>query len=285
MKRFYEGIDGDIGLALKEQVRDLWTYNSAAFEENDLTLSETAFVLREGLTIPGKKIRNHEEVCRHAKAIEMLYGMLDLESMSENEFFELHKAIQIRRITDNDSPAGAWRKSKNGAYEFDGKACRAFKYYTAPEDIPFLMGRWISSFNKVYDYAKSVADALKTHAFLHMSFARIHPFYDGNGKMARLISNIPLLKIGQPPVIISNGRRDEYARIMRGYELAVGAPSKNHPDLLPPHPATGEFLSLVSEEWKHSIRLVQRARKEQEKRKRIVIPPSVRRTDGMRITP
>ncbi|MEX3727434.1 Fic family protein [Bilophila wadsworthia] len=37
---------------------------------------------------------------------------------------------------------------------------------------------------------------------LHIPFVHIHPFADGNGRLARLISNLPLLRAGLPPIII-----------------------------------------------------------------------------------
>ncbi|KAL4079200.1 fido domain-containing protein [Scleroderma citrinum] len=50
-----------------------------------------------------------------------------------------------------------------------------------------------------------------TAAWLHVTFTRCHPFDDGNGRMARLISSIPLLRFGFPPLCITpTGRRVYY---------------------------------------------------------------------------
>jgi hypothetical protein len=53
------------------------------------------------------------------------------------------------------------------------------------------------------------ADYLVKMALIHYQFESIHPFYDGNGRIARLISNLPCLKAGYPPIVIdpSNSMR------------------------------------------------------------------------------
>jgi len=285
MKTFFDGLDEDIRLKLKEQLRDLWTHTSTAIEGNSLTLGETAFVLKEGLTVSGKPLKDHQEVTGHARAIEIIYGMLDKGNISEKDLFHLHAAVQVQSIIDIYKPVGAWKNEENGTYAVDEEGRQIFKYYAAPEDVPFLMGNWISLFNRLYKGAKSDSEPIRAYVDLHMSFTRIHPFYDGNGRLARLVSNLPLLKAGQPPVIISNERRYKYIKILSAYDLAVGVPSRKHPDLLPPHPKIEEFASLVSEEWKNSIRLVENARIEQNKRINIRKPVAGSGSKGMKITP
>ncbi|WP_394803528.1 Fic family protein [Niabella hibiscisoli] len=41
-------------------------------------------------------------------------------------------------------------------------------------------------------------------AMLHYKFVRIHPFDDGNGRLARLLLNYVLLKNGYTPVVIKS---------------------------------------------------------------------------------
>ncbi|MEQ7050901.1 hypothetical protein ABN764_09605 [Paenibacillaceae sp. P-4] len=61
---------------LEEVYRVEWTYNSNAIEGNTLTLLETKLVLEQGLTIGGKKLREHFEVINHAEAIAYIQELL-----------------------------------------------------------------------------------------------------------------------------------------------------------------------------------------------------------------
>lgn len=54
-------------------------------------------------------------------------------------------------------------------------------------------------------------------AWLHHSLINIHPFEDGNGRVTRLISSIPLLLANYPPICISLENKDKY------YEALVDA--------------------------------------------------------------
>ena len=91
----FAGLDADIRTSLAGQLRDLWTHGSTALEGNSLTLGETSFVLREGLTVTGKPLKDHNEVVGHAKALDLMAGMLDEgKRIVAADLFALHKAVQ-----------------------------------------------------------------------------------------------------------------------------------------------------------------------------------------------
>ena len=101
------GLDADIRRALLCQIRDLWTHGSTALEGNSLTLGETKFVIKEGLRVSGKPLKDHQEVVGHARAIDLIYGSLDGE-LTEARLFDLHRAVQAAVVLDIDSLIGAW---------------------------------------------------------------------------------------------------------------------------------------------------------------------------------
>jgi Fic family protein len=68
----------------------------------------------------------------------------------------------------------------------------------------------------------NVDDAPPWYAAIHAAVAHIHPFWDGNGRIARLIANLPLLQSGLPPVVIPKERRREYIQLLAEYELGCG---------------------------------------------------------------
>ena len=115
--KFLDNLDNDIKQNLLAQLRNLWTHSSTAIEGNTLTLGETAFVIEEGLTVSGKPLKDHQEVVGHAKAIDIVYGMvINNEPIDKEDLFRLHKAIQKEQVSDIYKPVGAWKAEPNGTY-------------------------------------------------------------------------------------------------------------------------------------------------------------------------
>lgn len=263
---FLKDLDNDIRDALLAQLRNLWTHTSTAIEGNTLTLGETAFVLEEGLTISGKPLKDHEEVVGHAKAIDLVYDFIRRESqLTEKDLFDLHKAVQTERVVDVYKPVGAWKVESNSTVIVSGNDQIIFEY-APPKDVPELMQDWLALFQKTCK--ENVANkevALTAYAYLHVSFVRIHPFWDGNGRMARLIANVPVIMAGYPPVIIPKERRQEYIEALSEYHLAVGTVTAQS-ELLPDVAKLDRFRRLCDESWSESIKLVDNARRKQQER-------------------
>lgn len=268
MLNFLNGLDQDLQKALLTQLRNLWTHTSTAIEGNTLTLGETAFVIEEGLTISGKPLKDHEEVVGHARAIDLLYELLeDDKPISEQWLFDLHRAVQTVVVIDIYKPLGAWKREPNSTVGVVDEKQVIFEY-APPDDVPFLMESWFALYReleqslKPYDSKK----ALSAYVKLHVSFVRIHPFFDGNGRMARLLANIPVLKSGLPPVIIPKEGRKQYIDALSAYHFSVGR-IKAGDKLLPNQDALQPFTSFCEQAWQESLALVEEVRKKQRERR------------------
>jgi len=263
---FLKNLDNDIREALLVQLRNLWTHTSTAIEGNTLTLGETAFVLEEGLTISGKPLKDHEEVVGHARAIDLIYDLIRRESdLTEKDLFDLHNAMQTERIIDVYKPVGAWKVEPNSTVIVSGDDQIIFEF-ASPKDIPELMQGWLTLFqNNCKEKALNREEALTAYVFLHISFVRIHPFWDGNGRIARLIANVPVIRAGFPPIIIPKERRQEYIEALSEYHLAVGTVTARS-ELLPDVDKLDRFKRFCAESWSESIKLVDEAHKKQKER-------------------
>ena len=256
----YENLPSDIRDSLIKQFTALWTYGSTGIEGNTLTLGETVKVLELGLTISGKPLKDHEEAYGHAKAVELIYDLIQKEKISADDLFNLHRCVMQKSPIDSLRPIGNWKRDYNGTTGVrDGKP--VYMEYARPDDTPKLMARWIKEFNRKLRSATSATKAVNVYAWTHLSFVRVHPFFDGNGRIARLIANLPLLKCGWPPLLIALARRAEYIDLLWNYETAVGVIKTDNP-LLPLSPALASFKILLREEWRESLRLVEEARKQ-----------------------
>lgn len=267
MLDFLKNIDKDLQQALLTQLRNLWTHTSTAIEGNTLTLGETAFVLAEGLTVSGKPLKDHQEVVGHARAIDLVYELVkDGVNFTEANLFDLHKAVQTQAVIDVYKPVGAWKKEPNSTVGVvDGK--QVVFEYAPPTDVPPLMAEWFGLYHETLGNVApdDRVKALDAYVRLHVSFVRIHPFFDGNGRLARLIANIPVLKAGLPPVIIPKEQRKAYIDALSEYHHAAGQIRKQA-DLLPRPESLEPFAAFCKQAWGASISLVDEIRQIQRKR-------------------
>jgi Fic family protein len=268
MLDFLKGLDNDLRKALLIQLRNLWTHTSTAIEGNTLTLGETEFVLEEGLTVAGKPLKDHQEVVGHARAIDLIYECLQQgKEFSEADLFALHRAVQTEVIVDVYQPVGAWKKEPNSTAGVIGDKQVIFEY-APPADVPGLMADWFRLYSGL---CRSVTpgereQALTAYVHLHVAFVRVHPFFDGNGRLARLVSNLPVLMAGLPPIIIPRESRKAYIDTLSEYHYAVGRILAGGA-LLPEPDKLRPFAAFCRKAWRASIALVDEARKKQQTRK------------------
>jgi Fic family protein len=262
----FRGLDADLRAALLAQIRDLWTHTSTALEGNTLTLGETKFVIEEGLTVSGKPLKDHQEVMGHARAIELIYQGLD-GAVTESHLFELHRAVQSEIVTDIYKPYGAWKLEPNGTYAVTEEGRQTFIEYASPEDVPALMTEWLAELNRLATECLSEMDAVDAYARLHLGFVHVHPFWDGNGRMARLLSNIPVLRSGHLPVVIDVRDRKAYIDILAQYELASGQLTAET-GVWPAEAQEAPFRAFCQRSYQATRHLVDQASEQQARRNR-----------------
>lgn len=267
MHYLFDNIDHDLAKILQIQLRDFWTYNSTAIEGNSLALGETAFVLQEGLAVGGKPLKDHLAVVGHAKAIDLIYDLAQNNTLfTEKELFRLCRMVQAEQVSDVHGPAGGWKKEPNSTVGMvDGKPV-AFEFAT-PADVPSLMTSWFDLYHEL-DRGLVPEDngrAMLSHVALHASFVRIHPFSDGNGRLARLVANLPVIRSGLPPVIIPRQQRKEYMDILAAYHFHTGR-IKAGDELVPDLDALKPFTGLCEQAWEKSFRIVENIREKQRER-------------------
>lgn len=262
MLKFLENLDRDIQQSLLNQIRDLWTHTSTALEGNTLTLGETKFLIEEGLTISGKPLKDHQEIIGHAKAIDLIYQQLD-KPVTKDFLFNLHKAVQTEIVADIYKPNGAWKVEPNGTYTVTREGKQQFLEYAAPADVPVLMSEIIDTINNTGTL--TLDSAPETYAKIHMGIAHCHPFWDGNGRIARLVANIPLLKSGLPPIVIPRTSRKEYIETLADYQLSVGQIS-NKTTVWPDTKKLHAFTNFCSQVYQATLELIENAKQQQIKR-------------------
>ncbi len=209
--------------ALDEQVGNMWVhgeldpslliemykrvkldelYHSNKIEGNSLTFGETAEVIESHKEIPGKSLKDQQEARNLSAALDYVHeiGMDNSIALTQITLRRIHSLI----LNELQADAGIYRTTQ---IEITGSR------FSPPEafQVPAMM-------TELSDYAKQVTSpgwaygdspvfcAAAAHAWL----AQIHPFTDGNGRAARALMNLILMRRGYPPCIITEDDRPRY---------------------------------------------------------------------------
>jgi len=232
-----------------------WTYTSNALEGNTLSLADTQFIIEYGLTIKGKSIQEHNEVIGHVRAVDLVYELLKKDMLEKSDIFNLHKAVQTQVVMDIYSPIGNWKNEANGRY-VKKEETLVYLAYPKPEDIEHLMQLWLIDFN-AQSRLKNERQAIDAYTQLHLAFTSIHPFFDGNGRMARLLANIPLLKNGFLPIVVNNQDRQDYLQALSKYDLSVPELNQKTTRLLIENPAFERLKNFFEKQYENTKKLVE----------------------------
>lgn len=247
---FLAGLDRDLRAGLAAEMRAQWTHHSTALEGNTLTLVDTAFVLQEGLTVSGKPLKDHQEVIGHARAIDLLYALINQHRAVEaDDLHALHRSVQTEVVVDIYNPTGRWKVDPNGTTALLTMGQQCWHDYAQPEHVPALMATWLQRFNEL---RQMNGDLLDAYTDIHLGFTTIHPYADGNGRLARLVANLPVIAGGEPPVLVPLERRRDYITLMGDWSISRGAPMPG--DILVPYTEQRQRLRNFFEEVAHSAR-------------------------------
>lgn len=172
-------------------------FNTNAIEGSSLSLEDTDSALL------GKNVKADKKDILAAKNMKKCIDFLFRERGDINEklVLKLHK-IEMNGIMYD---AGQYRN-------VDVRVGQ----YICPrhEDVPKLMKRFFEWYNTV----KNIIHQFELAALVHLKFVRIHPFRDGNGRMARLLMNFVLLKHGYPLLNIFNAEKLLYYLVLRSVD-------------------------------------------------------------------
>lgn len=207
-------LSGSAVRRLNEQLAVEWIYNSNAIEGNTLTLRETKFILETGLTIGGKSLREHFEVINHKGAIQYVEGLASGEDLiTPFHVCQVHRLV-LSQIDDDN--AGQFR---NLPVRIAGASHQPPEAWKIP-DLITEWGDWL--------YGSGLArHPVERAALAQHRLVAIHPFLDGNGRTARLVMNLLLMRDGYPPTIILRINRRQYYHVLAQADQGREAPLVN----------------------------------------------------------
>jgi len=170
------------------------TYTSNAIEGNTLTLRETAELIEHGIAVGGKPLRDHLEAVDHYNAVLWMRELAATNTrVDETIVRELHRRIVFRS-----------QPEIGGIYStLPRRIAGSPVIFPNPVKIPQLIKQYAEWLAKAQSAPATSFDA-------HYRLVAIHPFADGNGRTARLLMNLLLLREGYPPAAVRPEDRKAY---------------------------------------------------------------------------
>ena len=184
------------------------TYSSNAIEGNTLSPVENTLVIEKGITIAGKPLKDHLEALDHYDAIRFVRELAKHESLiTEADLRNLHRLTMQRSASEI---AGQYASLPRYVRTATGRHT-----FPSPAEVPALMSDFAV-------WLRAAANAPQAAFDAHRRLVDIHPFNDGNGRTARLLMNLILIRSGYPPVAVRPEDRLEYVTSLQEAQAGLG---------------------------------------------------------------
>ena len=234
-----------------------FNYNSNHIEGNTLTYGQTEILLLFGKVIGEADIRDIQEMTASNVGLKMMIEEATLKTvpLTQNFIRNLHKTLLREDYTVyRELPGGVQTSYVIHAGQYKTRPNSVItRYgdrfeYASPEETPGLMTDLVEWYNKTETEGK--LSPVELAALFHYRYIRIHPFEDGNGRIARLLVNYILTRHGYPMIVIRSRNKSEYLEALHKADLEVGPiPSDgSHAELRDIRPFLKFFNELVATE-------------------------------------
>lgn len=234
-----------------------FNYNSNHIEGNTLTYGQTEILLLFGKVIGEADVRDVQEMAASNVGLRMMTEEAALKNipLTQNFIRTLHRTLlredyTVYRNLPGGVPtsyvihAGQYKTRPNSVITRYGDRFE----YASPEETPSLMADLVDWYNKAEQEGK--LSPVELAALFHYRYIRIHPFEDGNGRIARLLVNFILSRHNYPMIVVRSRKKREYLEALHQTDLEVG-PLPNdgaHAEIKDIRPFLKYFNELVATE-------------------------------------
>ncbi len=242
-----------------------FNYNSNHMEGNTLTYGQTELLLLFGKVIGEAEVRDVHEMTASNVGLKMMSEEAALKEMPLSQHFirTLHKTLLredytvYRNLPGGQQTscvihAGQYKTRPNSVITRYGDRFE----YASPEETPSLMTDLVDWYNQEEKLGK--LSPVELAALFHYRYIRIHPFEDGNGRIARLMVNFILSRHDYPMIVVRGRKKQDYLEALHRADMEVGpVPSEGaHAELKDIKPFMKYFTELVMTEVYNDVLFV-----------------------------
>lgn len=242
-----------------------FNYNSNHIEGNTLTYGQTELLLLFGKVSGESDFRDYEEM----KASNVGLKMMTVEAtdtqqpLTQNFIRTLHKTLLREDYTVcRNLPGGVTTSYVVHAGQYKTRPNSVItRYgtrfdYASPEETPSLMTDLVDWYNQAE--AEGKLSPVELAILFHFRYIRIHPFEDGNGRIARLMLNYILSRHGYPMVVVRSRSKKDYLEALHQSDMIVGdGPFEGaHASLKNIRPFHKYMINLIAKEIENDVLFV-----------------------------
>ena len=205
-----------------------FNYNSNHIEGNTLTYGQTEVLLLLGEVVGNAKMKDLEEMKAHNICLNMIEREADSDTPLTEAFIRQLHQIMLRKdytvyrklpggeTTSYVVHAGRYKTRPNSVITPAGERFE----YASPEETPALMTDLVQWYNHIVE--EGILTPIQIAALFHYRYIRIHPFEDGNGRIARLMVNFILRRHRWPMLVISSKKKQAYLNALALTDAKTG---------------------------------------------------------------
>lgn len=188
-----------------------WNYNSNSMEGNTLTIDDTKEVMVGNISVQNKPLKDIIEMQGHDKVVEdiLRIGKAELR-LSEKRIKEIHTSIMYEENEIDKDKIGKWKTGANYILNYKKERYDFVAPDEVPEKIHDLLNRTNADLDAFFQNKKKALHPITIALQFHLDYLAIHPFYDGNGRTARILTNLILVACGYNPFWIDEKDRKIY---------------------------------------------------------------------------
>lgn len=239
-----------------------YNFNSNHIEGNTLTYGQTELLLLLGTVSGEGRLEDYVEMKASQVGQKMMESVALDKSipLTQNFIRQLHKTLLREDYTVYRNLPGGFQTSyviHAGQYKTRPNSVIT-RYgdrfdYASPEETPALMSDLVEWYNQAEQSGEY--SPVELAALFHYRYIRIHPFEDGNGRIARLLVNYILARHNWPMIVVRARDKYNYLEALHKADLMVGSIPANgaQATLKEIKPFYRYFSKIIENELKYNI--------------------------------
>lgn len=204
---WWEALPHEQRAVLLDEFTVPFCYNSGKIENEAITYHDTHEVFEHGRVIGYTgNVRTLFEIQNLQHAWNWMLGTLEIDRpYTKQSLLHAHDIL-----TRGTYPEKLWAAGERpGTYKLGDDIVGVDGIGASAQEVPYLVDELLAELNGAPASFRG-GKALTIAAYAHAKLVGIHPFADGNGRVARLLMNRELLRRKHPPVAIRKEQRLAY---------------------------------------------------------------------------